>query len=68
MVLHGIYENGVVKFIEKELPKVTVDFVININNNNKTSNYKNLKGMWKYKDITDEYPIKLRKSVESREV
>ena len=68
MILHGIYDNGMVKFIEKELPKVTVDFVININTTNLPSNYKKLKGIWKDKDISDDYMSKLRKSIESREL
>lgn len=32
MILHGIYENGIIKIIEKNIPKIITEVEIIINN------------------------------------
>ena len=70
MLLHGVYENGIVTFLETELPKIKTNFVIQIEDNESTkpTKYKKLKGLWKDKNIPDttSYLSKLRKLIESR--
>jgi hypothetical protein len=61
MILHGIYDNGRIIFIEKNLPKIKANVKINfiekikfkkqVIKNNRISE---LKGIWKYRnDIED---------------
>ena len=71
MILHGIYDNGSIELLEKNLPKIKTNITVEIpvKSDKKKSSINSLIGLWKDRqDINDsaEWVLEQRKLINRR--